>query len=444
MAITAAGVGSGLDIETIVSQLMTLERQPLVNLQRQEAATNAQLSAYGQIKSAISSFKDAMADLSTEDKFKIFTATSSDDAVLTATTTSTAASGIYNLTVNRLAQNHKMGSDEVADTATFGGAAGDELTLTMGTDSSTIDLSSAQTLSEVRDAINSAADNPGVTATILNTGTGLQRLVLTSDESGYDNRVQLSYGGAINATTFNFATTNQNSGVTMTDLTELDASYTLDGFALTAASNSVSGVMDGITFDLKTTGSATLNVERDTASIEASAQAFVDAYNGVLANLNALSEGTLSGDSTLRSIAGQMRNVLNTQPTGLSGSFDSLSQLGIKTNAKTGDLELDSTDFSAALDTDFASVAEVFSNDNQGFAFRLEALADEFLDTGGIIDSREDGLNDRISDYQDDQADLERRLELKERALRSQYAALDSLVGSLQNTSAFLLQQLSG
>ena len=164
----------------------------------------------------------------------------------------------------------------------------------------------------------------------------------------------------------------------------------------------------------------------------------------MLTNLETLAQGTLSGDSTLRSIASQMRSVINTAPVGLTGSYSALSQLGIKTNAESGKLELDSSEFSDALDADFAAVAELFSHDDQGFAFRFDALAESMLDTDGIIDSRQDGLNERIDRYQDQQADFERRLELKEKALRSQYAALDSLVGSLQNTSAFLLQQLSG
>lgn len=447
MAITAAGVGSGIDIETIVSQLMTLERQPLVNLQRRESDVNAQLSAYGQIKSAISSFQDAMDALSTEDKFKIFTATSSDEGVLTAETSASAASGIYNIAIDRLAQNHKMGSAAFDETQTFGGTANDEMTLTVDGNPMVLDLTTAKTLAEIRDDINSHQDNPGITATILNVGGGQQRLILNADESGYANRIELSFDGDadIDSNTFGFTTSNYDPDIagSMVDLTKLDASFSIDGFALTAASNTVSGVMDGITFELNETGSSTLKVERDTASIEESVQSFVDSYNNVLAALNTLGAGTLSGDSTLRSISGQMRNVLNTAPVGLTGSFSSLSELGIKTNAETGNLELDSGDLSDALDTDFASVSELFSHDDQGFAFRFEALADTFLDTNGIIDSREDGLNDRISDLQDDQADMERRLELKEKALRSQYAALDSLVGSLQSTSNFLLQQLS-
>lgn len=445
MAITAAGVGSGLDIETIVSQLMSLERQPLVALERRESATRAQISAYGTLKSAISTFQSAMKDLSTLDAFKIFQSVSSDEEVMTASADSAAAGGIYNLDVTRLAQNHKMGSDQFAKTDTFGGGATDALTLTVGTNTATIDLSSALTLEGVRDAINSATDNPGVTATILNVSDTDQRLILTADESGYEDRVQVGFAGAITAGTFNFTTANQDSlGNTITDLTQLDAAYSIDGFKLTSASNNISTVIDGLDIELKGEGSATLNVSRDTAAIEESAQAFVDAYNEVFSTVDALRGDDLSGDSTLLSVTRLMRRTLNTLPTGLNGSYNALSELGIKTDRDTGQLTLNKTEFSTALDADFASVAQVFANDDQGYAFRFDALAESILESDGVIDSRVDGLNERVRRLESSQADLERRLDLREIGLRRQYTALDQLVGSLQNTSAFLLQNFAG
>lgn len=444
MAITAAGVGSGLDIESIVSQLMSLERQPLVALQRRESEYQAQLSAFGQVKSALSTFQDAMVDLASLDKFKKFNNVSSDEAVLTATSDSSAAAGLYSIDVTRLAQNHKLGSAEFADTATVGGTAGDSLTLTVGTGAVTVDLSTAKTLSEVRDTINADTANPGVTATILNTGTGTQRLVLTANNSGYDDRVQLSYGGSITASSYNFATTNtDDAGVVLTDLTQLDAAYSVDGFALTSASNSVSGVIDGLTLELKGAGSADLTLSRDTTSITASAKAFVEAYNTLQGTMNGLSKDALSGDSSIRNIESQLRSVLNTPPTGLTGSFDALSQVGISTDAQDGSLIFDEADFTAALNVDFSSVADLFANDNQGVAFRLDALSSTLLETDGLIDSREDGLNSRISDIEQDQLDYEARLELKEKSIRAQYAALDALLGQLNNTSQFLFQQLN-
>ena len=447
MAITAAGVGSGLDIESIVSQLMNLERQPLLALQRRESDTRAQISSYGTLKSAISSFQDAMKDLSTLDAFRVFQSDSSDEDVMTASADGDAAGGIYNLDVTRLAQNHKMGSNEVTENDVFGGGATDALTLTVGTDSFSVDLSTAQNLAEIRDAINADPDNPGVTATILNTGEvgGIfnQRLILTADESGYEDRVQLSYTG-ISAATFGFATTNQDSlGNTLTNLAELDASYSIDGFALSSASNNLTTVIDGLSIELKGEGRATLNVTRDTEAIEESGKALVDAYNEVLTTVDILREGELSGDSTLLSVVRRMRGILNSPPSGLNGSYSALSELGIKTDRDTGQLTFNSAEFVAALDTDFASVAQVFANDDQGYAFRFDALAQNMLEDEGLIDNRVDGLNARVRRMEDDQAELERRLELREVAMRQQYAALDTLVGSLQSTSVFLLQNFS-
>ena len=336
-----------------------------------------------------------------------------------------------------------MGSGEFAETETFGGRTTDGLTLTVGADSMTVDLSAGLTLSEIRDAVNSAADNPGVTATILNTGDGNQRLILTADESGFDKRVELSYEGLVQASDFGFTTTNQDgAGGTLANLEDLDASYSIDGFALTSASNNAAYAIDGLSIELKGVGATTLRVSRDSEAIEASAQAFVDAYNEVLNTIDTLRGEGLSGDSTLTGIRRAMRNTLNAQPVGLTGSYSALSQIGIKTNADTGQLEFNSADFGEALDADFNGVAQVFANDNQGFAFRFDQMADYYLDGEGPIDGRVDGLNDRIRRLEDREASFEQRLELKEKALRAQYAALDTLVGNLQATSNFLFSQL--
>ena len=361
---------------------------------------------------------------------------------LTATATSAAAAGSYSLDVRRLAQNHKMGSDPFASGTTFGGTAGDSLTLTVNGNSSTIDLSTAKDLAGVRDAVNAAVDNPGVTATIVNDGTN-EHLVLTSNESGYDQRVQLAYGGTITSTTYNFATSNQDSSdATLVDLTQLDAAFSVDGIAITAASNQASGVVDGLTFNLKGVGTSTLTVARDMESIQASAQEFVDAYNAVLQKVDELKSGNIGNDSTLRGIVSQFRSVLNTPASGLTGSFSSLSELGITTNRDSGELELDTANFSNALDTDFSAVSDVFTDATSGYATRFINVTDGMLATDGLLDARVDTLNTRVRRYQDQQSSMEANLVLKEKALRAKYAALDSLIGSLNSTSAFLTANL--
>ena len=446
MAITAAGVGSGLDIENIISQLMTLERRPLLAIQDKVKAADAEVSSLGSFKSQLSTFQDAMQELSTLDAFRKFNTTSSDDEVLTATANGDAAAGVYNIDVERLAQNFKQGSKEFGAGATVGGNAGDALTLTVDGESATIDLSTALTIDELRDAVNSSFDNPGVTATVLNFGDGVQRLIMTAEESGFEKSFELSYSGSVSAATFDFETLNKDSmGATLTDLTQLDAVFSIDGYALTGAGNRVSDVVDGLTFELKGLGSATINLERDDAAIEESARKFVDAYNTLRSEIQALENKNFSNTSLTRSVSSALRDALNIGANGLSEGFSALSQVGIKTNAKTGELEFNSNEFGSALNTDFTGVAQLFANDDQGVAFRFDALIDRFLDTKtGPVETRLDSLNERKDDLQDKEADLERRLELKEISLRSQYAALDRLVGSLQSTSGFLLQNLYG
>lgn len=444
MPITAAGVGSGIDIEGIVSQLMGLERQPLYRLQQKEAQTQTQISDYGALKGAVSSFKDAMDSLGSEQKFKIFTASSSDNGILTASADSSSAGGIYSVVVDRLAQHHKQGSGPVASGTDFGGSAGDELVLTVNGNPSHIDLSTAKDMAGVRDAINQAGDNPGVTATIVNVGNGDQHLVLTADESGYDQRIELSYGGNINAATFGFGTLNKDeTGGTMSDLSKLDASLSIDGIAVTAAGNQVDGAVDGLSLKLEGVGSSTLTVERDTGAIKKSAQDFISAYNAVLKKVDQLKEGSLGNDSSLRGIVSQLRSVLNSPATGLSGSYSTLSELGILSNGKTGELELDSTTFTNALDNDFDAVASVFADPGSGYATRFINLSDELLDTNGVLESRVESLNSRVKNYDTRQASLEANLALKEKALRARYSAMDSLVGSLNTTAAFLTSSLN-
>jgi len=441
MAITAAGVGSGLDINGIVTQLMQLERQPVLKLERNVREYQSQLSAYGKIRSALSSFESAMEGLGSLDKFKVYSAASSDEEILTASTTSAAAKGTYEVEISRLAQRHKMASDENADTTTFTG----DLTITIGADSLTINPS-ANTLEEIRDLINNNAGNPGVTASIINVDTGQQRLVLTSEEQGYDSRLQLS--GSV-ATSLNLSSINQVpvSGLfgaisyeDITDLTDLDAAFTVDGFDITSSSNQASDVIDGISFELKSLGRSSLNIDRDTEEIKNSVNEFVEAYNNLYSTLNDASKGELSGDSSVRSIQSAVRSVYNTAPVGLTGTFSSLVQVGLKSDSKTGELSLDSADFELALDTDFQSVAELFANDNQGFAFRLADIADTLLQNDGVVKSREEGIRSRINNAEDDILSLEVRLELKETALRAKFASLDSLIGSMQGTMSFVSQ----
>ncbi|MEZ5542638.1 MAG: flagellar filament capping protein FliD [Pseudomonadota bacterium] len=441
--LSAAGIGSGLDVNSIVSQLMEIERQPLVSLQQKKDSIDARISAYGTLKSALSTFQSAMQDLSTPSSLKVFTATSGDGGLFTATATNTAAASSYQVEVVRLAERHKFASAEALDTATFGGGSSDALTIQVGTDTAdvvTVDLSAARTLGEIRDAINTDAANPGVTATIIFGNDGNQKLVLTADDSGAANALTLSYAGGISASTFGFQELNQIGGNTAL----LDAEIAVDGYSVTRGNNTIDDVITGVTLELNNAlpGSAvTLDIERDVTAVAESVQAFADAYNAVLSSIRTLRDGDLATDSALFSVERGLRGVMNTPASGLPSGLSYLGEIGL-TFSRDGILTVDSADLESALVSDFNAVSELFSTDGQGFANRLDTLVGSWLDIDGLIKGRTDSLDGSKRLLETRQQSLEYRMSQVESGLYAQFSQLDTLLGSMQVTSDYLSQQL--
>ena len=440
--ITAAGVGSGLDIQSIVSQLMDIERQPLERLQRRQSQLEAQISAYGQLSSSISNFQSAMEKLGSVSALKVFNGTSSNADVVDVTPTSNADLGSFGIEVVRLAEHHKMASQESLNTDTFGGRRNDALHIQVGSDPAstiTVDLGTAKTLSEIRTAINDDPANPGVTATIIHGDNNNQKLILTADDSGADNALTLSTSGRINLTDFGFQTLNDIAG----DTSLLDAEFIIDGYTITRSSNNVSDVISGVTLNLVSAdpgNTHTIGIERDLETVQEAVQSFADAFNELRASIKSLRGGQLEADSSLLSIERQVFSILNTPATG--GTYSVLSEIGLSMQ-KDGTMSLKSSDLEAALQSDFDGVAQLFAADGQGYANRLETLADSWLATGGLIEAREDGLKARVDDLVDRQIAFERNLEIVESRYLAQFTALDALVGQLQGTGQFLTNQLA-
>lgn len=435
MAITSAGVGSGLDIEGIVSQLMLLERKPLNRLETRKTQYQAQLSAYGQLKSAVSTFQTAMSKLDTISDFKLFKATSADESYYTATADSTASVGTFNVEVQRLAQAHKLQSTVYADTDTTLVGGGD-LSLTVNGSSFTVTGAGSLTLAGLRDAINNDTNNVGVTASIVTQDTaGTQNyLVLTSNNTG--DTYQITPGG-----TTSLGLTNINTPGT------LDAQILVDNtFTINRSSNTISDAITGVTLNLKavSTGPVNVKIDRDNTEVKKVVQGFVDSYNALHDVIKGLrgKGGALEADNSLLSIERTIKSVFNTPPTGITSSYSYLSETGVAFD-KTGKLTLDSTKLDTAINTDFSGLAELYANDNQGYAYRLKAATDSILSVDGLVDSREDGLNTTIKNFDSRIEREEFRLQLVEKRLRSQFTALDTLVGTLSATGNFLNQQLT-
>lgn len=437
--LTALGVGSGLDINGIVSSLMAVERQPLNELSDRKKDYQAQLSAVGRLKSALSTFQSAMDGLGSFDKFKVFSASSANESVFTASASAAAAPGVYSIVVTQIAQAHKMASGltGIANESTSIGATG-TLRISVGANSFSVVVDGTNnTLAGIRDAINGASANTGVTATVLNVSNGTggteSRLVLTSNNTGTANQLSVSDVSGNVAAVLNMAT--------ITGKDARDAVLTVDNFNVTSGSNNVTGVIQGVTLNLVAAGTSTLTIAHDTAAVKVSVEEFVSTYNSLRATISDLKAGDLKGDNTLLSVQSLLRNELNTEPTGLTTTLTTLSEIGIKTE-RNGDLSLNASELEAALANDYDGVAQLMADDNQGYAFRLEALADEMLKIDGLIDSRTKGINARVDTLDGRIDNMEYRLTLIEARYRSQFTALDAMLTQMQSTSNYLSQQL--
>ncbi len=436
--ISAPGIGSGLDVNSIVDQLMTLEQIPIQNLQSKEAGFLTQISAYGALRGSLASFQSTVDKLNGFSGIGLFSASSADEAVFTVNADNDAAAGSYDIVVQALAESHKMGSASFADSDTTTiGSAGDTMTLAIGTQSFDVDIG-GKTLSQIEQAINEATDNTGISAGIIQENSGSFYLTLTSDETGLENAMSVSFADSGSNPIADPLTMVQTRAAADAQLL-VDNSYTI-----TRSSNSISDAIQGVTLELLATSvdAVALNVDKDLGAVQTTVQSFVDAYNSLRDTLSTLGSGELSGDGTLRMMEQQISSVLGSK-SDVDGTFKYASNIGISFQ-RDGSLQLDTAVLTEALESDFSSVTKLFSDDDQGLAFRLDVLVENLLDPDGLIDAREDGLDARVKNVQDQRESLEFRLAKTEARFRAQFAGLDTLMVRLSATSDFLTQQLQG
>jgi len=379
MAIQFSGLGSGLDVEGIVSQLMTLERRPLELIEQKEASYKAQLSAYGTMRSALATLQSAVKALANIAKFRGARATVADPSLLSASASSSAAAGTYNIEVEQLAQAQKVKSPVLASVGTgsitieFGAYSGGAFSANADKPAKTISVTQ-DSLAGVRDAINAA--NAGVRANIVNDGTG-ERLVIASNDSGAANALRITVDDAdgndtdaagLSQLAFDASTGGvQNLSETVA---ALDARVIIDGITVTSASNQVSGAVEGLTLNLKKAApgtQTTLTLARDLDTPMAAIEGFVKAYNDAAKQLKTLSAydpstrtaAVLQGDSTLVTLQARLRTTLSAAVTSTSG-YASLSEVGIAFQ-RDGTLAIDSAKVRAALDDTTKDVASAFA-----------------------------------------------------------------------------------
>lgn len=349
-SISSLGVGSGVLTSDLVEQLVAAEREPKEQrLNFRTEQTEAKLSAYGQLRSAVTELRLPMRQLGSADAMRSFSAESSGGNVSASVDSSVASRGTYNLNVSQMAEANALAFQKLADRDSTSVGSG-TLTLAVGdkTTNITIDENN-DTLQGVANSINDA--DAGVSASIINTGDGY-RLVLSSDETGSANAINMNTDAADGSALASFV-----AGAEETTPAQ-DAKFTINGIEVTKGSNTVDDVVDGVTFDITGTGSSSVKVEQDTGAVAERVQAFVDKFNALQSTINELTsfdpdkgEGSiLTGDSTVRNIQNQLKRVLSEIVPGLEGaSVRSLADVGISTNFQTGELQFDSQRFQQQL-----------------------------------------------------------------------------------------------
>lgn len=445
---------SNLDVAGIVSQLMQIERRPMQSIERTLSGIQTQLSAWGKMQSALSTFQDAARALARNETWKAASATSSDESYVQAAARSGAITGSYSIEVLSAASRQTLATAayESADAVLGGGtlriqlgtanAEGTGFTPDAERPEKSITIPADATLAQVRDAINAA--DAGITASLVADGTG-QRLMLRSAATGAAQAFSVAVDGGspeLSALAYDPAT---DSGMQRTQ-TATDASVKVNGLTVAAAGNHLEGVIENVTLDLKraTTAPVEIGVESDSKALRESIDAFVKAYN----ELNKLiadqtrydpatkTAGPLQGNQTAVRVQQQMREILRT--TIGDGSFNSLNAIGLELQ-RDGSLAVKESKMTAALASPdqlqafFAAAGA--TPEEGGLAHRLVQRIGELLDPEGTVPGATESLKARQRSAEQQQERLEARLtEIQKRLLR-QYTALDANLSRI--TSSF-------
>ncbi|WP_018145622.1 flagellar filament capping protein FliD [Thioalkalivibrio sp. AKL6] len=442
MAISSLGIGSGLDLNQIVNDLVNAERVPKeTRFNQREQRLEAQISAYGNLTSAIDQVKGTLSQLSEFELSQNASVSNRDVARVTAD--GTAANGNFSLEVKQLAQAQALASapGDFADPDAAVGAG--QLAIQVGDgDAFTVNVQEGDTLRDVRNAINDAEG--GVTASIVNDGDGA-RLVLTANTTGAANTINVT------------ATEDPaGSGLARLDGANLvqtraaqDAEAVINGLTVTSTTNTLEDTVEGLSIELRGTSDSpvTVSVSEDQGALQRALEGFVEAYNGLIgqtSNLTAYNAeeqqaSVLTGDSTVRGIRSRLGNAL-VEPAQIPDvNARTLASLGVVSN-RDGTLGFDSDRFNQALENDgFDNVTAVV----RAIGERMESVTSSFTGPDGLIGVRTEGLQNDLERLSQQRVDLNVRLEQLESRLVRQFGRMDSTVAQLQGTSDFLMGQLA-
>lgn len=463
-SISSVGIGSNMNLGTLLDQLSASEQTRLTPLTNQQTSYKGKLTAYGVLQSALAKVETASAALRKADTLAT-TSISSTNTAFAATTTSGATAGNYTIEVTNLAKAQSLLSSDVPNTTDKLGNSNDNRTITITQPGQKepleVKLTSEQTsLTGIRDAINKQEGS--VTASIMKADDNTYYLALTSKETGTKSEMTVSVSGDDTLNNFlNYTpSATGGSGALTQKVKAEDATLTVNGVAITRQSNTITDAPQGVTLTLKALTKKDepeqLTVTRDSTATKAAIQTFVDAYNSLQTTFASLtkytaveagkdqstSNGALVGDGTLRNIQTQLKSQL---ASAQSGDVKTLAAMGI-TQDLDGKLVIDTKKLDKALTDQPNNVTAFFVGDGKttGFATQMDNLLNTALDsTKGTLKTATDGINKSLKSLEKQVESTTDSINATIERYKAQFTQLDKLVSSLTNTGNFLTQQFS-
>ncbi|NQZ86949.1 MAG: flagellar filament capping protein FliD [Colwellia sp.] len=445
MNVTQAGIGSGLDLESLIEAFVTAESVPQeIRLQQKEDRINTELSGIGSFKSALSTFQTAAEKLASADDFYEQTVDVSNDDI-SVTTNGFATNGSFSIEVIQLAEATRLQTADFTDSETVVGAGSLTFTSANG-DTFDVAIDATDDLSAIRDKINEESTNFGVNVTLVNHDGGTF-LSYSTSETGTDNALTV--------------TTADTDLDTLATTTETNAAQNgiieIDGNVVTSSSNEFKNNIEDVTIvanQVTASGAATLDIAQDTSVASTLINEFVAGYNAMIENLIGLGapvQGRLAFDADVRSMKNQLSNIVTDTVSSITGDFNSLGSIGVLVNAEgkleistvgIGTIDSGADQLSDAITNNLDEVGAIFAT-SDGVISQITELIDSYNDSDGSLTQRQTSLNLDLTGISEDYETLEARLRDYEATLRSRFSFLDSTVAGFNATSTFLTSALA-
>lgn len=474
MGISSLGIGSGLDLDSLVRQLVQAERGPRMQvLDKRENETKVQISALGSLRSAMNALREPLDVLSNPDRMQARAATvknpEADNPFFTMESSRSAARGNYMVEVLELARGTRAQSgafanakEEVTSTAGNLNFATDD-----GKHSFSIEVKAGATLEDIARQVNESKGNFGVSASIINTGGSSPetRLVFTSDKTGAGSELSVTNDNA-ELDKLSTVATGDTAGMSIRDEDRArDARISIDGIEAYSSTNTFENVIQNssITVERVMEGQAIrASVDYDTKGVQKAIEDFVKAYNGLIDNINSATKyspagedgesksGPLIGDGMVRSIQGSVSSIVSGRAGAGDSTINNLFQLGLTfdkdgklewSTKGTGDLGTGKQRLTKALEENFDEVSALFAGEN-GIATRLNSLVTEYAQSGGLLQTRREAVESQQKLIKDERVSFERYLESFEETQRMRFTALDKAIANMQNGANMMFAQL--